>query len=151
MPEISDELVDKLEAIASAITAFLHTMKQPNDRLSDDVAATVRDLVLRGLCLQGKEELAGEERVTRGLCGKCYNRTMQRIARGKESDAWFVANGLMLAEKKKGGRKASGLDPAAALLAEADAAVDDAVDEGKKIGRSGGDKKKKPKKHRDSK
>ncbi len=149
MPTISDELVDRLEAIATSITAFLETMKQPDERISDDVAAQVQDRVMRGLCLQGGEELAKEERVTRGLCGKCYNRTMQRIARNKATDAWYVSNGLMLAEKKKGGRKANGPDPAGELLAESKRDIEDLVSEaGAEPSRTR--KKKRPKKRNNS-
>ncbi len=121
MPEISAELVDRLAAIASSITAFLETMKQPDERISDDVMAKMKDRILRGLCLQGGELLAEQERVTRGLCGTCYNRMMQRIARGESTMAWYVANGMVLPErqKKKGGRKPKGPDPAGELLSEA--------------------------------
>lgn len=99
----------------------MSAIRQPTDRLSDDIAAQVADRVRRGVCLQCQTELAKEKRVSRGLCFTCYSRSIQRIKRQQTTEAWLIANGFILAESSKGGRKSTRPDPVGELLASRDA------------------------------
>jgi len=138
MPQISDELVEQLAAVATAIHAFVAAVSGPADRLSDDIAAQVNSRVSRGVCLQCETELAKENRVSRGLCGTCYARSIQRIKRGKVTEMWLIANGFILSEVSKGGRKSTRPDPVGAMLSSRDASaaeVESEAQDGIKIAR----------------
>lgn len=116
MPEISEQVVKQLGQAARLLQSIAASLDPSKIELSAEAAAHVAERTSNRLCLQCGNSLADEERVTRGLCGKCYARTMQRFTRHTLFEAEVIAEGMILRETKPGGRKATGPDPMAKRL-----------------------------------
>lgn len=107
MPEVSQQLVDKVFAIAAEFQqiALLIRGAPPEFFVSVNTSAQVAAMLAAGKCLNGGHDVPQDMDVIRGMCRECYNAAKNAMIAGDVSETQLIALGLLTAEKSKGGRK----------------------------------------------
>lgn len=107
MPEVSQQLVDKVFAIAAEFQqiALLIRGTPPAFFVSVNTSAQVAALISAGKCLNGGHDIPQGMDVIRGMCRECYNAAKNGMAVGDVTETQLIALGLLTIEKSKGGRK----------------------------------------------
>ncbi len=107
MPEVSQQLVDKVFAIAAEFQhiALLIRGAPPEFFVSVNNSAQVKMLLAAGKCLNGAHDIPADMDVVRGMCRTCYTAAKNAMSTGEVSETQLIALGLLTAEKSKGGRK----------------------------------------------
>ena len=107
MPEVSQQLVDKVFAMAAEFQqiALLIRGAPPEFFVSVNNSAEVAAILAAGRCLNGNHEIPPGMEVIRGMCRTCFNAARNGMKTGEVSETQLIALGLLVAEKSKGGRK----------------------------------------------
>lgn len=107
MPEISTKELEKIANSLRLALAIVEEKLHPEIDVPLEVLQEVERKLAEGICLAWDHQIEAGSRVIRGLCQADYATTMARIRRGEENERQLILEGKLLAEGKKGGRKAA--------------------------------------------
>jgi hypothetical protein len=114
MPEIRKQEIDKLHAMHRFLGELLARIDGQEVVLAPEVAARVAARQKAGECLLCGQKIEGRQ--TRGAEISCYNKIMNRISKGEITEVEVIANGWLLSDTARAGRKSAKPDPMADFI-----------------------------------
>lgn len=117
MDDRKKKLADRLAVAITELSAILDELRVSDSVVRPEVRALVRELELRGYCLERSHKLKPGESPMRGMCLRHKRQVDAAIRAKKITPAYLFANGWWSEEEKKRGPKSKATGALADVLA----------------------------------